>query len=587
MIVFDVRTFREEMVNQSVVMARVVAGYSVSELAFQDEEQANLTLSKLSAIPELSSAQLFDRFGERFASYQRDRGAAVTPPFMDAGHVFAKDHLHVVQPVIFDGERYGTLFLSASTEGLREKIQGYLTVVVILIVILIGLSFFAAFNLQAVISGPILSLAETARQVSQSGDYGTRVVKEGHDEVGTLYDAWNEMLGQIESRQQQQEKVEAALRRSEQRFRRISEESNDSIYVIRDDGTMAYVNPKFEALLGFTAEEVLRDDFEVMSMVAEESRPFLRQQQELRRSGQGFLSRYEFQALSKSGEVFDVEVNTAEIQWDQSPARLGIIRNISERKRVEKKLREQQQQLSHHAQQLEIYARELERSNRDLDQFAYVVSHDLRAPLRAIANLSTWIEEDLGPVLRDGTHQQMDLLRRRVQRMENLINGILEYSRVGRVQTAVAEVDVATMIRDVIDDLAPPPTCSIQVTPDLPTLTTNHVRLAQVFGNLIGNALKHHDREDGQIVVGCRELERFYEFSISDDGPGIDPKYHSKIFLMFQTLKPRDIQESTGVGLALVKKIVEDQGGTLRLESEEGQGATFVFTWPKKPPPES
>ncbi|SMB97322.1 histidine kinase [Hymenobacter roseosalivarius DSM 11622] len=225
---------------------------------------------------------------------------------------------------------------------------------------------------------------------------------------------------------------------------------------------------------------------------------------------------------------------------------------------------------------------QLERRNNELDQFAYVVSHDLKAPLRGIESASRWIEEDLGQELPDHIREFLQLMRTRVHRMENLISGILELARVGRTAQAQERVNVREFLTEIIDSLAPPAGFKVDLPSYLPTLITNRVQLQQVFTNLISNAFKYHDHPDtGTVRISCREDRQQYTFSIADDGPGIDPEYHERIFVIFQTLTDRDTLESTGVGLAIVKKIVERQGGTIQVESAEGQGAIFTFTWPK------
>ncbi|WP_324676397.1 sensor histidine kinase [Hymenobacter sp. GOD-10R] len=225
---------------------------------------------------------------------------------------------------------------------------------------------------------------------------------------------------------------------------------------------------------------------------------------------------------------------------------------------------------------------QLERRNQELDQFAYVVSHDLKAPLRGIESATRWIEEDMGEELPPHIQEFLVLMRTRVHRMENLITGILELSRVGRVQQATERVNVRELLTEILDSLAPPEGFRLDLPTYLPTFVTPRVLLQQVFTNLISNALKYHDHPaTGSVRVSCREDRQQYTFAVSDDGPGIAPEYHERIFLIFQTLTARDTLESTGVGLAIVKKIVEGQGGNIHVESSEGQGATFIFTWPK------
>lgn len=256
---------------------------------------------------------------------------------------------------------------------------------------------------------------------------------------------------------------------------------------------------------------------------------------------------------------------------------VGTNTDIDEQKRAAAAALERNEILAH-------TTRLLEERNRELDQFAYVTSHDLKAPLRGMANLAQWIEEDLGAHATDEIKGQLELLRGRAHRMEALIDGILLYSRVGRAGDKLEPVAVGALLAEVVDLLAPPPTATIAVAPELPTLLTDRVQLSQVFANLIGNALKHADRPDPTITVAARSLGRFYEFSIADNGPGIAPQYHERIFGIFQTLASRDRVEGSGLGLALVKKIVERQGGQVRVESVEGQGATFQFTWPHRLP---
>ncbi|NJK46908.1 PAS domain-containing protein [Candidatus Gracilibacteria bacterium] len=259
---------------------------------------------------------------------------------------------------------------------------------------------------------------------------------------------------------------------------------------------------------------------------------------------------------------------------------LGAFLDVSDRKRTVLQLQQQAEELMRLNTNLKQTSQQLAKRNQELDKFAYVVSHDLKAPLRAISNLSTWIEEDLNERLLPENQRQMELLRGRVYRLEALIDGLLAYSRIGRFEVPQETVDVAQLLAEIVDSLAPPPTFTIKIHPNMPTFTTKKLLLYQVFSNLISNAIKHCDRPDGRIQIFVRHGGQNYEFSVVDNGPGIEPQFHERIFVIFQTLKGRDVKENTGIGLSIVKKIIETEGGEIAIESDVGKGTMFRFTWP-------
>jgi signal transduction histidine kinase len=227
------------------------------------------------------------------------------------------------------------------------------------------------------------------------------------------------------------------------------------------------------------------------------------------------------------------------------------------------------------------YSERLKKQNEELNQFSYVVSHDLKAPLRAIFKLSEWIEEDLGNSIPAESKKNMKILRGRVFRLEALINGLLEYSKIGRVSVPTERLDVRVMLNETIDLLNPPAHIKISIQKSMPVFSTKKFLLQQVFINLLSNAIKYNDKAQGLVRILVSEIGNFYTFVVEDNGMGIDKTYHDKIFEIFQTLQSRDKVEGTGVGLAIIKKSVEDMGGTILVESEEQKGARFIFTWPK------
>jgi PAS domain S-box-containing protein len=253
---------------------------------------------------------------------------------------------------------------------------------------------------------------------------------------------------------------------------------------------------------------------------------------------------------------------------------VGTITDLTERKKMEEQMREQNVQLM-------SYSNELAKINKELDQFAYIVSHDLKAPLRAIVNLSMWIEEEIEEKMSDDTKKNFDMLRGRVQRMEDLINGILEYSRVGRLKSNLALLSINDFLKEIIENLDPPENFKFNIQENMPKSKFDKILLEQVFSNLISNAVKYNNNPNPEISIEFKDETNYYQFSVADNGGGIDKQFHDKIFTIFQTLQSRDKFESTGVGLAIVKKIVEDTGGKIWLESEKGKGTKFIFNWTK------
>jgi light-regulated signal transduction histidine kinase (bacteriophytochrome) len=223
----------------------------------------------------------------------------------------------------------------------------------------------------------------------------------------------------------------------------------------------------------------------------------------------------------------------------------------------------------------------LKRKNQELDQFAHIVSHDLKAPLRGIDNVVTWIEEDHSEEISPKVKEYLQLIKGRIVRAENFIRGILSYARIGKEQQEKELVNIRILVSEITESISVKPGIQIHIKPNLPEITTERLPLQLIFSNLITNAINYHNKTDGKINVYHTEHPGYYRFYVEDNGPGIAKHYHEKIFMIFQTLAERDQIESTGVGLAIVKKILDERKQVIRVISEPGKGATFVFTWPK------
>ena len=237
---------------------------------------------------------------------------------------------------------------------------------------------------------------------------------------------------------------------------------------------------------------------------------------------------------------------------------------------------------AHEAAKRAALTEALDRSIRELEQFAYIASHDLRAPLRGISNLSVWLEEDLEGRLNAEERERMHLLRGRVQRLEALIDGILRFSRAGRVGDRFEVFAFGEVTGEAIELLAPSGSVTLDVAPKELKIEAERAPFQQVISGLVSNAIKHAGRRDPRIEVTCDDEASAYAITVKDDGQGIAPEHHERIWGMFQTLAPRDQLEGTGIGLSIVKKIVESRGGSVRVDSAPGAGATFRILWPKR-----
>ena len=355
-------------------------------------------------------------------------------------------------------------------------------------------------------------------------------------------------------------------KRAQEELDRLFELSSDLLCIAGMDGYFKRINPAFERILGYSREELLQHAF-IEFVHPQDRASTLREVENLAqgRTVVDFQNRYR----ARDGTYRWLAWRSS--PWPSEERIYAVARDITDHKRDQETLVRQ--------------ARELARSNAELEQFAYVASHDLRSPLRAVAILTRWIEEGMPETLSPAVREHLKNLRDRVGRMERLTEDLLRYSRASRERVAAESIDTAVLIRDLAFLLAPPQGMTVTADPSLPRLRTERAPLEQVFRNLLENAIKHHDRPSGRVVVSARELREQVEFRVSDDGPGIPPELHERVFGMFQRLPSRAGEsEGAGIGLALVRQIVERHGGRVWIESGEGRGATFAFTWPRRVP---
>jgi PAS domain S-box-containing protein len=384
---------------------------------------------------------------------------------------------------------------------------------------------------------------------------------------GELEDRVHERTAALENVNRVLEREIAERKWAEQRFRRAVESSPAGMLMVDAKGVIVLANRAAQAIFGYRGDDLIGRPIELVvperfrsehSTLREE---FLRQPT-TRAMGAG---RDLFGRRADGSEV-PIEIGLNPIHTDEGTFVLSSVVDITERKHAE--------------HTIEAKHQELGRSLRDLDEFAHVVSHDLKAPLRGIVSLSSWVLEDCAGLLPPESQQHLESLEERTRRMSELIDGILRYSRVGSQGGRPQEIRTSELLRDVIDSLAVPESIRIRVEGTFPTVFYDRTQLRQILQNLVGNAIQHLGRPTGEVMVSCRADPHDYVFAVRDDGPGIDETHLSRIFRIFHSMDPD--RPGTGVGLAIVKKIVERNGGSIRVASRTGAGATFEFTVPKR-----
>jgi two-component system sensor kinase FixL len=595
-------SLRKETVQNLSTQAEIMADNCKASVAFKDSKDAAETLRALHVDNTVVFSCIYTPGGKVFTSYYRDfADVKFQPPeIKDAGHYFSNNILTIFKPIVLDNDIIGTVCIRCDLHSMYVTLSGNAGIIIAVILLASLIAYLVSSRLQGIISGPILNLTGVARTVSEKKEYSTRVSKRSNDEVGLLIDSFNNMLEQIQQRDlalvntneqldvkvkertgelssanaklegeiAEREITEHALRESEKRFSDIAFSSGDFIWEIDNNNIYIFVAGNLKNILGYSPEEIIgKTPFDLMKP-GEVSR----------------ISQYVQTLMTEKKPIIDLEnwnitkegksicLLTSGVPMLDKKGNLlgyrGIDKDITRRKEAEDKR--------------DKLLKEQEDTNQELKDFAYIVSHDLKAPLRGIKTLAEWLVNDYSDKLGDEGKTQMNLLLSRVDRMHNLIEGILQYSRVGRAEEDLSLVNLNEQIAEIIDMLSPPKNISITVENELPTIRCEPTRISQVFQNLFSNAVKYMDKPDGIIKVGCVEEGAFWKFSVADNGPGIEEKYFERIFKIFQTLVPKDEYESTGIGLTVVKKIIELYGGRIWVESEVGKGSTFLFTLPKK-----
>lgn len=562
---YEYLTFRQTILRQLSTLGEVVAANSTAAVAFGNERDAGEILAALKADPHIVAAGLYDRDGKLLSRYPANLPVDAFPvaPERD-GYRFDGAYLAGFQPVAQQGNtRLGTLYLKSDMQAMYERFRLYSGIVAAVVVASLLVAFMVSTVLQRQISEPILTLAATAHAIADRRDYSVRATKGAEDELGLLTDAFNQMLTRIDEQ-------DRALRESDERLNLALMSSGVGTWswnvvdnsIIWDD----YLHPlfgltpntfpgRFEDLLQLVHPDDRDHVKDVVAETLEKDAPYDTEYHVIWPDGT-------MRVLASRGKVYrdpaGKPVRMAGVSWD-----------VTEEKRAKEQLR--------------TLLAELERSNKELEQFAYVASHDLQEPLRMVSSYTQLLEQRYRDKLDDDAREFINYAVDGARRMQRLINDLLEFSRVSTRGRRLEPVDANEVLGTVRANLsaAIEDAGALVTNEELPTVMADPTQLGQLLQNLIANAIKFRGAESPRVHIAAGEQAGEWVFAVRDNGIGIDPDYFDRIFVIFQRLHATADYPGTGIGLAVCKRIAERNGGRIWVESKPGNGATFSFSIPK------
>jgi PAS domain S-box-containing protein len=590
---YEFLTYRDITKRELSTLGEIVAANSTSSLAFDNKEDADEILSALKAQKHLVAACLYDKEGKVFSTYPSNLPATSFPIPQGSGYSFSGAYLQGFEPVIQGSTRLGTLFLKSDMKGVNDRFILYGIIAFTFIILSFIFAYLLSRRLQKSISTPILELAETASIVSEQQDYSVRVTKKTNDEIGVLTDAFNHMLMQIEK---QNEEIIALNLNLEQKVSKrtgelegantILKQQNEFIETIIDssvDLIAVFDRQLHYLILNKQADEIYklkRED--IIGRHILDVFPTLKGSvmvQNLERALKGEFIRQDTYKSLVSDRYFENFFIPLKDKNNNTDRVLVIGHDITSIMWANEKLK--------------TVNTDLEKSNRDLEQFAYVASHDLQEPLRKIQTFSELSEKNV---------QHPEILKRYLQkinssahRMSDLIKAVLNYSRLSKSENEWAPIDLNAIVDSIKTDLELliEEKQAVITATGLPVITGIPLQINQLFLNLISNSLKFSDAPPRITITAntvpgkqikteseINKKEDFTELVFSDNGIGFEQQYADRIFSIFQRLHSGPKYGGTGIGLALCKKIAENHGGAISVESEPGKGTRFFVYLP-------
>lgn len=540
----DVKNFKKEMVENTFTIAQVIGDLSVADLTFRDPKSSEQTLVYLKSLPYVDFACIYQAEGQVFSMYSKNKTRPNPPRRERSSFNFKDGYLHIFHPIDRDGKHLGTIYLRSSTAALDEKVNRDLLTMVGVMIAVLFLAFLFSMPLQRLISRPILHLAQVTKKVSEEADYTLRMKSESNDEIGILYEGFNSMLSQLQGRERERDRAEAALKESEQRYRSLVESSPEAIFVEQNDN-IVYMNPSGLLLLGYESLSEVEGK-KLNSLIAGFSNLDLTAP-----------SATEAKFIRKDGKFLDVEVTFFGTTYQGEPAIQGLARDITESKN------------------LRIAAQRMERLAA-LGELSATLAHEIRNSLGSISLNFRNLSERLD--IPDPYQRTFNNIELGIHRIQDIINGILNFARP--VQPSLRKVDVRKVIdsslHSVERELEGSDVKIIRkYDSEIPQVMIDPGQIHQVLINLYLNS-KQAMPSGGTLVVQATHPADYVEVIVEDTGKGIPSENLEKIFNPFFTTR----SEGIGLGLAIVSRILEQHKSQIFVQSKTGSGTKFSIRFP-------
>lgn len=574
---YEFITFRQTTVQQLSTLAEIIATNSTAALAFDSKEDADEILSAVRAEPHIVAAALYDKEGKIFSRFPENLPDSVFPAVPDSSlYQFRESHLIGFQPVIQGTNHLGTLFLKSDMGAMNERLMLYSGIAVLVILISLLIAFLLSRTLQKQISIPILALAYTARAISDRHDYSVRARKFSEDELGLLTDAFNHMLARIQEQT-------IAISEGETRVRAIINSAMSAVIVIDAAGIIVDWNARAEKMFGWSREDAIGRELAELIIPPQFREAHRKGIQHFLNTGEGPVINQllEMSALRSDGSEFPAEISISVMKTENKISFCGFVTDITERKQAEEEIRSFNLKLE---QKVTERTQELAAANKELEAFSYSVSHDLRAPLRSIHGYMNIFSEEYGNTLDDEGKRLINTVLRNGQKMGQLIDDLLAFSQLGRKELTKSKVSIKDMVLSIWEEQKRTEKGrKIKfILNNIDEAFADQVTMRQVWTNFISNAIKYtKTKEEAIIEIGSEDRGNELVYYIKDNGAGFDMKYYDKLFGVFQRLHSFHEFEGTGVGLAIVQRVISKHGGKIWAEAEVNKGATFYFSLKK------